>query len=64
MTYVTYILYSCVACSELVQDCYRNGRENFLIKVMNDSYYIEKICGVEELINDINIDEVEVGDDF
>lgn len=31
---------------------------------MNDPYYIEKICGVEKIISEIKLDEIEVGDDF
>jgi hypothetical protein len=31
---------------------------------MNDPYYIENICGVEKLMQDVNLDDVEVGDDF
>jgi hypothetical protein len=31
---------------------------------MNDPYYLENTCGVDKLINEINLDEIEVGDDF
>jgi hypothetical protein len=31
---------------------------------MNDPYYLERICGVEKLINEINLNEIEAGDDF
>jgi hypothetical protein len=31
---------------------------------MNDPYYIEKTCGVHELISDIKIEETNEGDDF
>jgi hypothetical protein len=31
---------------------------------MNDPYYLEKICEVDKLINEINLDEIELGDDF
>jgi ubiquitin-like modifier-activating enzyme ATG7 len=58
------ILFSCVACSEYVQTEFKNNKNEFLIKVMNDPYYIENICGVEKLMQEINLDQVEVGDDF
>jgi hypothetical protein len=35
-----------------------------LIKVMNDSYYIENISGVEKLISEINLDDIKIDDDF
>jgi hypothetical protein len=31
---------------------------------MNDSYYIENICGVEKLISEINLDDIKIDDDF
>jgi len=31
---------------------------------MNDPYYIENICGVEKLMQAININDIEVEDDF
>jgi hypothetical protein len=29
---------------------------------MNDPYYIEKICGVETLINQINLNDIQIAD--
>ena len=49
---------NCVACSEGVVGDYLNNREKFLINIMNDPYYIEKISGVEDLIKDVKLDEI------
>jgi hypothetical protein len=57
-------MFSCVACSEYVLNEYKNNRDEFFIKIMNNPYYLENICGVDKLINEINLDEIEVGDDF
>ena len=53
-----------MACSEYVQVEYNDNREKFLISVMNDPYYIENICGVEKIINDIDLRDIDLGDDF
>ena len=55
---------NCVACSDNMMKEYKENRENFTLNVMNDPYYIEKTCGVHELINDIKIEETNEGDDF
>jgi hypothetical protein len=52
-----------VACSNMIQNEYKNNRKNFLMNVMNDPYYIENISGIQELINEINLDEID-NDDF
>jgi hypothetical protein len=31
---------------------------------MNDPNYIEYICGVEKLIKDINLEDIDIEDDF
>lgn len=53
---------NCVACSKHVQNEYISRRSEFLIKVMNDPYYIENICGVEKLMSEVNLNDIE--DDF
>jgi ubiquitin-like modifier-activating enzyme ATG7 len=55
---------NCVACSDNMMKEYKENREKFTLNVMNDPYYIEKTCGVHELINDIKIEETNEGDDF
>lgn len=55
---------NCVACSDRVVNEYLNNREKFLIDIMNDPYYIEKISGVADLIKDIKLDCGGDDDDF
>ncbi len=47
-----------------MQNEYLSNREKFIMSVMNDPYYIENICGVDKLMEAVNLDDVEVGDDF
>ncbi len=42
---------TCVACSDNIVKNYKERREEFAVNVMNDPYYIEKTCGVHELIS-------------
>lgn len=49
---------NCVACSEGVIGDYLNNREKFLLNIMNDPYYIEKISGVEALIKDVKLNDI------
>ena len=53
---------NCVACSEGVINDYKNNRDNFIVNIMNDPYYIEKISGVEELIKQVKLDDICNGD--
>lgn len=55
---------TCVACSDNIIKNYKEHREEFAVNVMNDPYYIEKTCGVHELIKDIKIEDDNDGDDF
>ena len=56
---------NCVACSEGMIKAYLEQRDEFLVNVMNDPYYIEKTSGVQELIKNMKIeDNVNDGDDF
>ena len=44
---------------------YLEHRDDFLVNVMNDPYYIEKTCGVQELLKNMKIeDNLNEGDDF
>ena len=55
---------NCVACSDNIIKTYKEKREEFAIGVMNDPYYIEKTCGIHELIQNIKIDNDNDTDDF
>ena len=46
---------TCVACSDNIIKSYKERREEFAINVMNDPYYVEKTCGVHELIKNIKM---------
>jgi hypothetical protein len=55
---------NCVACSDNMMKEYKENRETFIINVMNDPYYIEKTCGVHELLKEVKIEDTNDGDDF
>ena len=55
---------NCVACSQNIVKTYKEDRINFAIGVMNDPYYIEKTCGIHELIQKIKIENDNDQDDF
>jgi len=55
---------TCVACSDNVVKSYMDNRDEFAVNIMNDPYYIEKTCGVHELIQKMKIDDVNDKDDF
>jgi ubiquitin-like modifier-activating enzyme ATG7 len=55
---------NCVACSDNIVKTYMTDREGFAVGVMNDPYYIEKTCGIHELIKNIKIDNDNDTDDF
>ena len=56
---------NCVACSDNMIKAYLEKRDEFLVNVMNDPYYIEKTSGVQELIKNMKIeDNINDGDDF
>ena len=55
---------NCVACSDNIVKTYKEDRLNFAIGVMNDPYYIEKTCGIHELIEKIKIENDNDKDDF
>jgi len=55
---------NCVACSDNIVKTYKQDRLNFAIGVMNDPYYIEKTCGIHELIQKIKIENDNDKDDF
>ena len=55
---------TCVACSDNIVKSYLEHREEFAVNVMNDQYYVEKTCGVHELIKDLKIEDDNDQDDF
>ena len=55
---------TCVACSDNIVKSYLEHREEFAVNVMNDPYYIEKTCGVHDLIKDMKFDDDNDKDDF
>ena len=55
---------TCVACSDNIVKNYLEKREEFAVNVMNDPYYIEKTCGVHELIKDFKYEDDNDQDDF
>ena len=55
---------NCVACSDNIIKSYKEDRLNFAIGVMNDPYYIEKTCGIHELIQKIKLENDNDKDDF
>ena len=55
---------TCVACSDNIVKNYLEHREEFSVNVMNDPYYVEKTCGVHELIKDIKLEDDDDKDDF
>ena len=54
---------TCVACSDNIIKNYKEHREEFAVSVMNDPYYVEKTCGVHQLIKDMKFDDNDK-DDF
>ena len=55
---------TCVACSDNIIKNYLEKREEFAVNVMNDPYYIEKTCGVHDLIKDFKYEDDNDQDDF
>ena len=55
---------NCVACSDNIVKTYKEDRLNFAIGVMNDPYYIEKTCGIHDLIKNIKLEDENDKDDF
>ena len=55
---------TCVACSDNIVKNYLEKRDEFAVNVMNDPYYIEKTCGVHELIKDFKYEDDNDQDDF
>ena len=55
---------NCVACSDNIIKSYKEDRMGFAIGVMNDPYYIEKTCGIHELIQKIKLENDNDKDDF
>ena len=56
---------NCVACSDNMIKAYLEKRDEFLVNVMNDPFYIEKNSGVQEIIKNMKIeDNINDGDDF
>jgi ubiquitin-like modifier-activating enzyme ATG7 len=55
---------TCVACSDNIVKNYKEHREEFAVNVMNDQYYVEKTCGVHELIKNMKLDDDNDQDDF
>jgi len=55
---------SCVACSDNILKKYSENPKEFLRKTMNDPYFLEQVSGISELMSEINIDEIDVEDDF
>ena len=54
----------CIACCEKVVKEYQNNRDEFIERVMNEQYYLEKISGVQELLEQVKNMEFLEGDDF
>ena len=55
---------NCVACSDNMVKNYKEDRNGFAIGVMNDPYYIEKTCGIHDLIKNIKLEDENDKDDF
>ena len=55
---------NCVACSDNTIKTYLEDREGFAVGVMNDPYYIEKTCGIHELIKNVKLENDNDMDDF
>ena len=55
---------NCVACSDNTIKTYLEDREGFAVGVMNDPYYIEKTCGIHELIKNVKLENDNDTDDF
>jgi hypothetical protein len=55
-----------VACSNEVVEEFLKDKKKMLLSVMNDSNYLENLCGVRKMIEEIKIEDVEVlhEDDF
>lgn len=50
-------IHSCVGCSKFVRNDFLNNREKFLLGTMNNPYYLEKLCEIDKLINNVKIDD-------
>ena len=53
-----------MACSDNMVKNYKEDRNGFAIGVMNDPYYIEKTCGIHDLIKNIKLEDENDKDDF
>jgi len=55
----------CSGCSQIVVDTYRQEREEFLIKALNNADYLEDLTGITAMNEAINEDDIiSIGDDF
>ena len=55
----------CSGCSQIVVDTFRQEREEFLIKALNNADYLEDLTGITAMNEAINDDDViSIGDDF
>ncbi|VDP31956.1 unnamed protein product [Schistosoma margrebowiei] len=48
----------CSACSQSVLDAYKDNGYNFLRQVFNDASYLERICGLQNLHDEINSESI------
>ena len=55
---------NCVACSDNIVKSYKEDRNGFAVGVMNDPYYIEKTCGIHDLVKNIKLEDENDKDDF
>ncbi len=56
----------CVACSDIMMNKFKEDKYNFIIKCINEDKYMEKICGLDFLNNEIIdiIDIIDMNCDF
>lgn len=48
----------CIACSEIIQDEFKNRGFEFLLEVFNSCTYLEELTGLSDLFNEANYAEV------
>ena len=54
----------CIACSPSILDEFRKDPEEFLLKACNKPGYLEDVSGITQKMAELNIDDIEVLDDF
>ena len=54
----------CTACSKKIVDSFAENKSEFVLRTCNQPDYLEDLTGIKEMLSKINIDDIELFDDF